>query len=603
MMKKVYKETWDMESVFPGGSDSKAFQEKFKDTKEQLAELKELIGTFDFKNEDISHISDHITVFLDQYSSIRSAISEMGSFVGGLISADVNDQKAVQLSTQLNPLYTTLSQITVTMQKSFAAISEEDWAEILYNDTLFPVAFRLTEWRYQGNQLLSEAEENIINRLSIDGFEAWDEMYGDLVGQLEIDFGDGKKLSAGQAENAMTAEKDPQKRAEMLKVWEQTWNHQATLFARVLNHLAGFRLTNYDLHGTHDYLKKPLELSRMKKETLTIMWDTISANKDKIVEYFDRKAKIMGLDGLGWLDVGATLPIDAGSEQHYTFTEAAEFIIKHFESFSPEMAKMARQAFEERWIEAEDRPNKRPGGYCSSLPESEQSRIFMTFLGTSDNVSTLAHELGHAFHSHVMNDLPSINQDYAMNVAETASTFAELIVSDATIQSSQSKEEKIKLLDEKIGRGATMMTNIHARFLFEDAYYTERQKGFVSADRLKELMLEAQKEAYQNSLTSYHPMFWAAKLHFYITGVPFYNFPYTFGYLFSQGIYAHFLNEKGNAEKDYIDLLRDTASMTTEDLAEKHLNVDLTQPDFWQNSIDLLIQDIDQFLELTKEYA
>src|SRR5699024_12492543 len=106
----------------------------------------------------------------------------------------------------------------------------------------------------------------------------------------------------------------------------------------------------------------------------------------------------------------------------------------------------SRRAFEEQWIEAEDRPGKRLGGYCSNLPESKQSRIFMTFAGSTSNVSTLAHELGHAFHSYVSRDLPISNQRYAMNVAETASTFAALAVSNATIENGPTAAEQINQL-------------------------------------------------------------------------------------------------------------------------------------------------------------
>src|SRR5699024_6353621 len=220
-----------------------------------------------------------------------------------------------------------------------------------------------------------------------------------------------------------------------------------------------------------------------------------------------------------------------------------------------------------------------------------------------NEVSTLAHELGHAFHSHVMRDLPALNRRYAMNVAETASTFAEMIVSDATVQEAKEKAEKVNLLDDKVSRAATMFMNIHARYLFETRFYEERKKGYVIDERLNELMLDAQKEAYKDSLSTYHPTFWASKLHFYSTGVPFYNFPYTFGYLFSLGIYARSLEEGEGFEQKYIDLLRDTASMTTEELAEKHLSVDLTKPDFWQGGIDLIKQDIEEFLELTEAYV
>src|SRR5699024_9578362 len=239
---------------------------------------------------------------------------------------------------------------------------------------------------------------------------------------------------------------------------------------------------------------------------------------------------------------------------------------------------------------------------CAELPESKESRIFMTYADSPGEVSTLAHELGHAFHSHVMNDLPALNQQYAMNVAETASTFAELIVADATVRDAKSKEEKIGLLDTKIQNALAMFLNIHARFLFESTFYEERQMGVVTDERLSELMEAAQKEAYQNSLNSYHPHIWSSKLHFFIADVPFYYFLYTFGYLFSLGIYAQSLENSNGFEDRYIALLRDTASMTTEDLTKKHLDADLTKSDFWTAGIEIMENDIKTFLELTEEY-
>ena len=267
------------------------------------------------------------------------------------------------------------------------------------------------------------------------------------------------------------------------------------------------------------------------------------------------------------------------------------------------MADFAQMAFDNRWIEAEDRPGKRPGGYCTSLPESGESRIFMTYSESPSEVSTLAHELGHAFHSYVMKDLPGVSQEYAMNVAETASTFAEMIVADATVKEAKDDAEKIALLDTKMSSALAMFLNIHARFLFETNFYTERKEGIVSFERLSELMESAQKEAYQDSLGSYHPHFWASKLHFFISDVPFYNFPYTFGYLFSLGIYARSIEEGAGFEDKYIALLRDTASMTTEELAMKHLGVDLTKPDFWVAGIKIMEQDVQTFMDLTDSYS
>jgi pepF/M3 family oligoendopeptidase len=334
----------------------------------------------------------------------------------------------------------------------------------------------------------------------------------------------------------------------------------------------------------------------MEKETLNVMWETITQNKPDFVDYMNRKAELLGEERLDMVDIGAPL---SENVEEVSYDEAADMIIEQFNSFSPKMAEFTKMAFEDRWIEAESRAGKRPGGFCTTFPLKEQSRIFMTYDGTASNVATLAHELGHAYHQYVMNDLPPMSQRYAMNVAETASTFAEMIVADATVKSAQTDEAKIQLLDDKLNRSIAFFMNIHARFLFETRFYEERKKGLVSVHRLNELMLEAQKEAYCDSLGTYSPHFWASKLHFHITGVPFYNFPYTFGYLFSMGIYAQAAKEGTGFEEKYIALLRDTGRMKVEDLAKKHLNVDLTKPDFWQDAIDLIKEDLKTFMELT----
>ena len=332
------------------------------------------------------------------------------------------------------------------------------------------------------------------------------------------------------------------------------------------------------------------------------MWATIEKNLAPFAAYLTRKAQLFGKEKIAWQDQDAPIILGSLSEKRYTFDEGAAFILKNFRQFSPKMADFAQMAFEKSWIEAEDRPGKRPGGYCTSLPESQESRIFMTYGGSINEVATLAHELGHAFHSSVMWDLPDLNQDYASNVAETASTFAELIVADAALKQASTPEEKINLIDTKMQNAIAMFMNIHARYIFEQEFYTARKEGIVSAAELTAMMTRAQEKAYAGALATAHPHFWSSKLHFYIDSEAFYNFPYTFGYLFSTGIYA-LANKKGTSfEDDYIALLRDTASMTTEDLAKKHLGVDLSTPDFWQAGIDQIKGDIDEFLALTEEF-
>lgn len=591
-----YAINWDLESIFAGGSSSESLQQELQQISTKMKEFHQLVDAFTPNAENqVEALSEILAV----HEEIQKSFTECGSFIEALNSANIHDQQAKLLTGQLYSNLPAFQLATTILNKKFASYSEEEWQNLMTHFS--QIAFRLSEMRRDGQELLDEQSENIINTLALDGQSAWSQHYDTIVASIQIPF-NGEMLSAGQAFNTMMSSQDKAVRQELFEKWEKAWSEKADIFADTLNHLDGFRLNNYKLHGIDDFLKQPLEYNRLDKETLDMMWGTIQKNKQPIIDFLTRKAQLFGKDKMDWQDQDAPIVLGDFEERRYTFDQAADFIVENFKKFSPKMSEFAQMAFDKAWIEAEDRPGKRPGGYCTSLPKSQESRIFMTYGESVNEVSTLAHELGHAFHSHVMWDLPTLNQDYAMNVAETASTFAELIVADATLKEAKTDEEKINLLDVKLQNAIAMFMNIHARFIFESNFYAARQKGLVATDEITRLMVEAQKEAYINGLGSYHPHFWAAKLHFFIDEVPFYNFPYTFGYLFSLGIYAKASQNADGFEDQYIALLRDTASMTTEELAKKHLDTDLHQATFWQAGIDMVLKDIATFMELTEKY-
>jgi oligoendopeptidase F len=217
----------------------------------------------------------------------------------------------------------------------------------------------------------------------------------------------------------------------------------------------------------------------------------------------------------------------------------------------------------------------------------------LTYNETLGDVATVAHELGHAFHSWLMRDMRWWSRKYPMTLAETASTFAEQLVIDAVADDENASQEQRALVAERrMQDGSTFLLNIPMRFYFEQSLYEERQRGEVPISRLKELMLDAQRRCYGDCLAEgeLDPWFWASKLHFYITGLSFYNFPYTFGYLFSMGIFARAKQEGPDFLKLYERLLRSTGSDSAEGVAMRCLGVDLEQPEFWHSSIDLIEQ-------------
>lgn len=596
-MAKPLPLTWNLDTVFPGGSQSTELQTWLADLESSISAFKADLAaaTVPQTAAELPALSD----LLNRSQSIQLHLREAGAFIGCLTSQNVKDEPAKLLEGRYSQISASYLGLTSQLDHLLLSLSDELFGALVAMPEWAEIKGVLEEKRMLAKEMMSPALESLNTDLAVDGYHAWGDLYYRLIGRMSVEMtvnGQTKSYSIGQMNNLINSG-DRAVRVEAFQKYEAAFAEQAELFAATLNNMAGYRLSLYKHRGWTDIMHEPLRKNRMTRETLDAMWSTIAANRGTFVKFLERKAKVMGLERLEWHDVSAPI---AASDRQVAYAEAAEFIVKNFQTFSPKMSEYAQHAFDSQWIEVEDRPGKRPGGYHTSMPVSKQSRIFMTYSGRPSNVATLAHELGHGYHTWVMRDLPGWARGYAMNVAETASTFAELIVSDAAIKAAPTKEEQLNLLEDKTERSIAFFMNIYARYLFESRFYAERAKGPVALERINELMVEAQKEAFGDALASYHPHFWASKLHFYLTGQPFYNFPYTFGFLFSGGIYARAQAEGPAFEQKYIDLLRDTGRMSTEELAQRHLGVDLTKPEFWQAAVDLSVKDVETFLKATE---
>ncbi|NIK76309.1 pepF/M3 family oligoendopeptidase [Paenibacillus castaneae] len=594
-MEKGYPQSWDLDAIYEGGSGSAAFAEELRGIGEDIAKLDTNIAS------GTALGASELGELTELLQSLLLRLRQSESFVSCLLAENVKDSTASVLNDRVKTLGAKFIGVLTRYDNMLRGLDDVSWTELLKHEKLAEVAFSLNERRELAKRKMAPELEALAGDLAVDGYHGWGDYYNIIVSRAkftDIDKdGKEKKLSAGQMHNRLS-DGDRTIRQAAFKEWEREWSEQAELCAETLNRISGFRLKLYEKRGWASVLQEPLQMNRMSEATLQAMWTAIEESKEVLVRYLERKAKLLGVAKLDWHDVEA--PIGSATKI-IPYDEAAAFIVEQFRSFSPELAEFSEMAFRDGWIEAEDRAGKRPGGFCTSFPKSEQTRIFMTYSGTASNISTLAHELGHAYHQHVMNDLPALSQEYAMNVAETASTFAELIVSDCAMKAAVDPEEKLGLLEDKIQRSVAFFMNIHARFLFETRFYARRKEGLVSVAELNELMEAAQREAYCDMLGEAHPHFWASKLHFYLTDVPFYNFPYTFGYLFSAGIYAKASKAGADFKHQYVALLRDTGRMSVEQLAKEHLGVNLEETDFWREAVALTAVDVEQFIAMTNE--
>ena len=214
---------------------------------------------------------------------------------------------------------------------------------------------------------------------------------------------------------------------------------------------------------------------------------------------------------------------------------------------------------------------------------------------------TLAHELGHAYHGQQIEDHRPLNTGYTMPVAETASNFNELIIVNDAI-SKATGGEKIALIESQIQDCNQIIVDIYSRFLFEDEVIRRRKNKFMFADELEQIMLDAQKQAYGDGLdpNDLHPYMWCCKSHYYRAGLSYYNFPYAFGGLFSRGLYAKYLEEGEAFLPKYRALLKATTVESVENVA-KIAGIDLTNPEFWRTSLQIIADRIDEFIAETSK--
>ena len=591
--------TWDLDSIFSGGSESSQLATFIEQLAADLAQAEAFAVPAPLTQASQPAWANRI----EQLYDLAARLRHVSAFVNCLVSQNVKDEQALQIQAGLEAMGSRLGTLFTHFYALAADQPNEHWAALLNTSGPASIRFGLNEGRDEAQHRMSPEMEALAGELATDGYHAWNRLYGITVGAKEVDFalnGRTKPMSLYQLQNTFDSHPDRETRRRAFESFEAGWAELATTCAQALNYQAGYRLTLYRHRGWDSVLDEPLRNNRISRDTLEAMWDVIARRSHKLLDYLTAKARLLGLEKLTWFDVGAPV---GELTRTFSYQGAGDFICHNFQAFDPTIADFCRMALDQRWVEAEDRPGKRAGGYCTSLPLIGQSRIFMTFDGSYSSMSTLAHELGHAYHGWTMRDLPFAARRYTMSVAETASTFNQLVVADASLKEAADSRERLSLLNQKLDEATAFLMNIRARYDFERAFFKERANGHLSVDALSELMISAQKTAYQHGLAGdgYHPYFWASKLHFYITRAPFYNFPYTFGYLFSNGIYQQALQEGPAFNQRYIALLRDTGSMDTETLAQTHLGLDLTQPDFWEAAVSRVLADVDDFVALVDQ--
>ena len=579
---------WNLDILYRG-FDDKEFSADIKKLSSLIAEISDFAdkaATLDRREMLIEYVERHI--------KLSEIVNKLIIFANLRYSANTADVEAASYLGRLMGMVSETAAPSAKLSKLIAGF--ENLEELIASSPLLKEhEYILRNIKRDSKYLLADGEETVFAKMSISGAQAWSDLQSGLTSSLKVKLGE-ENITLSSARNlAYDASGEVRKSAyeAELKAYESI--KESVAFA--LNSIKLQVLSECELRGYSSPLEKTLFTSRMKKETLDAL---ISAMEDYLPafrKYLKAKAKALGHEaGLPWYDLFAPM---GKCDKTYTVEDAKEYLLGIFAGFDKELHDMVKYAFENNWIDFYPRENKVGGAFDCGVPTAKESRVLTNFDGSFSDIVTLAHELGHSFHDRQVFKNSILNQEYSMPVAETASTFNEVLVMNTAIKNASDKDEKLMLIESQLMDACQIIVDIYSRYSFEASVFENRPAEFMSADRMCELMIAAQKKAYGDGLDEnvMHPYMWLCKGHYYSGGLSFYNYPYAFGGLFARGLYAKYQKEGEAFVSTYKEMLRKTATCDIEECAAI-AGVDLTQKEFWCEGLKSIADEIDEFCEI-----
>ena len=520
--------------------------------------------------------------------------SDLFSFASLSQSVNTSDIKAASILGRLSSMMSALAAPRTALVKYIADL--EDLSSVIDSDPLLKEhEFYLSQIRESAKYTLSAEVEKVISLYEISGSSAWSDLQSYLTSVVPVEY-EGKTTNLSDIRN-LAYDADPAVRKNAYEAELKSYERIKDAIAFSLNSIKLEVLRHCELRGYESPLDETLKNAHMKKETLDALISAMEEYLPKFWEYLKAKAKLLGYEnGLPFYELFAPLE---GNDKQYSTQDARDYLVDLFSTFDKEETEMIARAFDEAWIDFYPHEGKVGGAFCAELNNAKQSRILTNFGGQLGDVITLAHELGHAFHNYCLKDNSLLNRDVSMPVAETASTFNEVVAMNAAISMEKDPIARRALIENQLQDATQIICDIYSRYLFETSVFENRNSEFMFADRLCELMLEAQKKAYGDGLDQdkLHPYMWCCKSHYYSGHLSFYNFPYAFGGLFARGLYAKYLKEGESFVPLYKKLLKATGTTSVEGAAEV-AGIDLTDKEFWRASLQILADEIDEFISL-----
>lgn len=590
------KMRWSLDSLYTS-FESEAFKSDIKVIPEKIQKIQEWASD-NFTNHirEVEKIEEYLRMQID----FDMVFSKLMTFANLSNSVDASNEISLKVIGQLQVQLSELTRPSVQFQKWVIEVADFE-NKIEGSEYLKEHKYYLGELIKKGKYLLSDEQEVLFSKLTNTGSKAWTKLQNHLSSTLMVEMeedGEIKQFPLPVIRNKAYSS-DANVRRAAYEAELKAYKKIEASSAACLNGIKGEVITMSALRGFESPFMQTVEQSRLDKETLDAMFSAMKESFPKFREFYKKKGELLGhKNGLPFYDLFAPM---GNAKMSFDYDEARAYIVKNFGKFSKKLSDFADNAFENRWIDAEPREGKRGGAFCSNIQAIKESRFLANFDGSFGNVKTLAHELGHGYHGNCLKDESILNTSYTMPIAETASIFCETIIINAALQDA-SAEEAFSILETSITAAGQVIVDIYSRFLFESKLFELRADHELSVKELKDIMIEAQKEAYGDGLDSesLHPYMWANKPHYYYSGLNFYNFPYAFGLLFAKGVYAEYLKRGESFVDEYDKMLAATGKNDIKDVAAM-IGIDIRDIEFWRASLALVEADIDKFIQISDE--
>jgi pepF/M3 family oligoendopeptidase len=593
---------WDLTNVYPS-LESPEFDAALGSVKDQIDALEAYFAETLSKTDastPVAELAQTVGEAIERFNRLFELSGTIQAYIGSFVSTNSRDTLAMKKMSAFQMVGVRVQNLATQLQAWIGKLAPVLDGIIAANESAKSHTFTLKNAALQSKYMMSAAEESLAAELSLSSSEAWSKLHGTLTSQLSVDFeldGEVKKLPTPALIN-LRGHPDESVRRRAYEAEMVAWKTIEEALAAAMNGVKGTTNTLDQRRGREDALHSAIDQARIDRPTLEAMLSAMSDSFPVFRRYFKAKAKHLGKETLAWWDLSAPL---GESHKTYTWDESREFILTQFGKFSPDLAAFAERAFQNNWIDAEQRDGKRGGAFCMGVPGVQESRVLCNFDGTLDQVSTIAHELGHAFHNECAYKAgkTELQQDTPMTLAETASIMCETIVMEALLAQTSDPAEQLAILDTRLVGDSQVIVDIYSRYLFEKEVFERRAKSELSPDELSEIMERAQKATYGDGLDERYLMkyMWTWKPHYYRTDVSFYNFPYAFGLLFATGLYAIYEQRGADFLPDYVNLLASTGEAYAADLADR-FGINIREKKFWADSLAIIAKKIDRYCAL-----